>query len=318
MVGNANRLGISCPTNEGISWGAYTSNFVAPVVAWLSNNPTLRPQYVILFQDFPSRFTNANGGTESVQFDLNAGYNPYFSTIDYATNWTPFVTSINMNGTGGASDCTNYINKLTNMAGNSQKLFISARAANYGNSNWYFDDANAIHPYSAALFGVEGVETNGVPTNNITYTPLSDTTNITRGTNVAGYCTWGVNGGLPADYAISNVVSFSASSTWYIIATVESFNGQRVTGQGNFLEWFSTGAFGSTNYTNTPVGAISHVDEPHEYADNTYNYFGLWSAGKSFAVCAWAGQIGTYSENGYSAGYSDFWFQATGDPFVNR
>jgi hypothetical protein len=49
MMSNAMRLGIGCATNEGISWSSYTNTFVAPIVAWLSNNPTLRPQYVILF-----------------------------------------------------------------------------------------------------------------------------------------------------------------------------------------------------------------------------------------------------------------------------
>ncbi len=42
-------------------------------LTWLSNNPTLRPQYVILFQDLPSRITNAGEyATCSVQYDMNA------------------------------------------------------------------------------------------------------------------------------------------------------------------------------------------------------------------------------------------------------
>jgi hypothetical protein len=231
-----------------------------------------------------------------------------------------------MNGVGGTNDCIAYINKLTNMAGSSKTLFISATAAPYGNTNWYFDDAKAVYSLAVGLYGADGVESNGVPISDVTYTPLTNTTHITNGTNVAGYSTWGANavGWVGGGYATNGAVLFVGSSTWYLIATVESFNGQRETGQGNFLDWFSTNAFQGTNstlplYTNTPIGAISHVDEPYDNADNTYNYFGLWAAGKSFAICAWAGQIGTYQTfGGYAPGLTDLYFQAVGDPFVVR
>jgi hypothetical protein len=319
MVGNANSLGFSCPTNEGISWSSYTSNFVPPILNWLSNNPTLRPQYVILFQDFPSRVTNAtSNATCSVQYDLHAGYNYQFSTSNYLQTWMPFVTAINMNGTGGATDCTNYINKLTNMAAGSHGLLITASSSYYGTSYWYFDDAGA--PTNAnylplGSFGAAGVESNGVLSSTVTYTP-TNSTHISKGTNVAGYFTWGWDGGLGGGYP-TNYVSFSGNSGWYLIATAESFNGQRIPdyGQCSFLQWFATTAFYGTNYSNTPIGAISHVDEPLEYADNDFDYFGFWAAGKSFVICAWAGQVGTYADYG-SPGDSDFWFQATGDPFV--
>ncbi len=146
----------------------------------------------------------------------------------------------------------------------------------------------------------------------VTYTPFTTTIHITNGFNVAGYFTWGLNGYLPGTYPIDGTVSFTGSNQWYVIATEESFNGERVTGQGNFLEWFASNAFGGTSYSNTPVGAISHVDEPLAYADNTYNYFGLWASGKCFAICAWAGQIGTYGT------HTDFYFQGVGDPFVTK
>ncbi len=128
--------------------------FVAPVLTWLSNNPTLRPQYVILFQDLPSRITNAGEyATCSVQYDMNAEYNFAFSTSNYLRRWSPFVTAINMDVVEGTTnDCIAYINKLTNMAGGSKTLFISASAASYGNTNWYFDDAHAAYPdYSSGI-----------------------------------------------------------------------------------------------------------------------------------------------------------------------
>jgi hypothetical protein len=318
MASNANSLGINCATNEGISWGNYTNTFVAPVVAWLSNNPTLRPQYVILFQDLPSRFTNASGGTESVQFDLSAGNNAYYTNVDYSKNWTPFVTSINMNGVNGMSDCTAYIKHLTNTGALYvfNQPFLRPNPTTYFNTNWYFNDAGAgpCPPYfPIAILGVQGVEANGVSSSAVTYSPTNGT-HITTGANVAGYYSWGADGGLGSGYPSS--ISFSGASAWYVIATVESYNGQRVpnSGECSFLQWFASNAFGGTSYSTTPIGAISHVDEPYEDADNVFNYFGLWAAGKSFAICAWAGQIGTYPIHGAS----DFWFQAIGDPFVTK
>jgi hypothetical protein len=77
-------------------------------------------------------------------------------------------------------------------------------------------------------------------------------------------------------------------------------------GQGNFAQWFSAAAFGGTNYENTPVAAVSHTDEPRlNYVNDTSKYLGLWSAGKTFGICAW------YSRR------TDL-FQALGDPFVRR
>src|SRR5271169_2619294 len=81
------------------------------------------------------------------------------------------------------------------------------------------------------------------------------------------------------------------NSSWWIIETIESFNGQRVpySLQGNFIQWFSSIAFGGTNYSNTPVGAVTHTEEPGspEACENSAIYFGLWAAGKNFAICAW-------------------------------
>jgi hypothetical protein len=103
------------------------------------------------------------------------------------------------------------------------------------------------------------------------------------------------------------------------MATIDSFNGQRVTFQANYLTWYAINAFGGTNYSNTPIGAITHVDEPQSFADDVYDYYGNWAAGKCFAICAWAGQIGTYVQSGgFPYGTTDSYFQAVGDPFVTK
>jgi len=103
------------------------------------------------------------------------------------------------------------------------------------------------------------------------------------------------------------LVYFSGNSDWYIMGTGESYNGQRANpgaNQGWFLQWFSSGAFHGTAYSSTPIAAVTHVDEPGVGGlEDTQAYFGLWAAGKNFAICAWNSKL--TSE-----------FQAVGDPLV--
>jgi alpha-tubulin suppressor-like RCC1 family protein len=314
MVSNANVLGISCATNEIIQLSDYTNTFSAPIVNWLLTNPTKRPQYVILFQDLPSRLLN--GGPEvSVQYDMDAGFNKSFQTSNYFPSWMPFVTSINMNGTGGTNDCIAYINKLAGMATNNPPgtLFISASKGGYGNTNWYFDDSVYGYTNAGPPVGALGYEAKqGVlaadPSACVFY---SYNTIITNGTNVAGYFSYGThNQYFTAGYPTNGQIIFSGASDWYLIQTDESFNGQRVPQypQGNFLGWYASNAFGGSGYSSTPVGAVCHVEEPGGADNNPYLYFGLWAQGKAFACCAW--------NSFYDYGSPEL--QVVGDPFVTK
>ena len=326
MVSNANLLGIGCTTLETILPGDFTTNFQPQVQMWLSNNPTKRPSYVILFPYIPSRVfgdandTNSQGvqtnysgigaaSAPSVQYELNQSC---------STNWHPFVTSINMNGTNGSygtNDCIAYINKLAYFGSNCPgQLIISASMGVYGNTNWYFDN-NASGNYTNtpaiynALGAYEGILSNGISSSSVDYQAFTSSTVITNGTNVAGYFTWGNDGTFSGDvsYPITGIV-FSGASSWCLFYTTDSFSGMRninATGQANFLEWFSPGAFGGTNYTNTPVAAVSHVNEPFDEAEFTDVYFGLWAEEKTFAICAWT------ARNTPS-------YQAVGDPLVRK
>ena len=154
--------------------------------------------------------------------------------------------------------------------------------------------------------GLEIIYCDGIETNWSSSLPP----HISSATNVAGYISWGFHSSLGSDYAVTtnqNAVRWKGNSAWWIIETVESNNGKRVSDSGNFLQWFSASAFGGTNYSNTPVGAVSYVDEPNTAGiNNPEIYFGLWAAGKNFAICAWNSRGETVL------------LQVNGDPFVNR
>jgi hypothetical protein len=140
----------------------------------------------------------------------------------------------------------------------------------------------------------------------------------TNGINLAGYMSWGAHSLLGSYYALTNEIIWNGNSRWWAIDTIESFNGQRYYTnngpQGCFLYWFSANAFGGTNYSNTPVAAMSHVDEPGLFGMNVWNnYFGLWQQGLNFAQCAWISMPSVTDTS-----YGVVTIQATGDPFVRR
>jgi hypothetical protein len=115
-------------------------------------------------------------------------------------------------------------------------------------------------------------------------------------------------GGGPAGWCPGTFpgVVFSGDSGWFIVETVESFNGRQLTIQGNFLDWFAANAFGGTYYENTPVGAVSHLEEPQLGGINSPEiYFGLWEAQRYFCICAWLSRNTPF-------------FQAVGDPFTAK
>ena len=290
---------------------------------------------MILFYDIPTRlwFTGISSGcgepwpeygyTVSVSYHLQQSY----------PGWRPYVNNINQ---GTLADCKAYVDKIASFATNSPgQLIISASAGNYGNTNYVVDNArhglgygyyngtnygdgdfpdsgyvvsNAISGLTAS--GVSSgaiVYNNGLDTNGVTGLTAYNAPHITSATNVAGYICWGEHSSIGKTYAIDGTVKWTGNSAWWIIATIESFNGQRnPCAQGNFIEWFSSNAFGGTNYSNIPVGAICNTEEPG-LPGSSYSstYFGLWASRKNFGICAWSARNSTF-------------FQAVGDPFITH
>jgi hypothetical protein len=220
MVSGANTLEVSCPTNEVMGQAvmgsaSFTNTVLTPYLNWLSNNPTKRPQYIVCFYGLPGRIEDGS----------TVFWSPSYYLHTAAPGMKPFVTCINLRTT---NDCAAYIDKLRYFGTNYSpgKLSISASKGEYGGTNYFFDDAlNELFLTN----GVTGVMTAGVPASAITYVPptASYSQHVFSGTNVAGYSSWGQHAGLGGGYATNGLITFSGASCWYIIETIESFNGQR-------------------------------------------------------------------------------------------
>jgi hypothetical protein len=202
------------------------------------------------------------------------------------------------------------------MAGTNRSLIISASAGGYSNTNWYFDDTNDP-PDGYGLACVQGVM-NVQP--GATISTTSGPNYTTNATNVAGYytCGWDCNSNFTYGMATNQSILFHQSSGWYIMSTTDSFNGLETPGfngdQWGFITWFSGYAFNTTsNYANTPVGAVVHVLEPGQSpvsgVENRSVYFGDWAAGWSFGFSAWNSLLGNPPP---------YRCAVIGDPFVAR
>jgi alpha-tubulin suppressor-like RCC1 family protein len=337
MVANANVLGVNSETGEFYdTTNTWDPEVVTPVLNWLTNNPTKHPTYIILFYDIPTRIWNS-----TLEYGCGEGSGVYVGSTSYQLynfypGWKPFVNNINA---GNLADCEAYVEKIADMATNTPgQLLVSASAAEYGNTNYVIDNVRTgtgygsgsdYTPYgfllssatnsliaegilpSSILFN-DGLDTiTTVVTNGVTNAIPYDAPQILSATNVAGYISWGAHSAIlgngNAAYATNGVLQWSGNSGWWLIETIESFNGMRGgCGQGDFIQWYSSNAFGGTNYSYTPVGAVSHVEEPSVGGnENSSIYFGLWGAGRNFAICAWKSRQTPY-------------FQAVGDPFVKH
>jgi len=117
---------------------------------------------------------------------------------------------------------------------------------------------------------------------------------------------------------VDGTVQFFGQSQWYIMSTIDSYSGERISGQAGFLTWFASNSFslGGTNYSNTPVGAVSYVDEPFYPAGHVDPsvYYGGWAEGQTFAISAWSAQAQAFGGPAWQV----LEFQAIGDPFVRK
>jgi len=223
-----------------------------------------------------------------------------------------------------ANDSINYINKLAHFGSNysAGQVVIGAPPVGYSNDIYFFDDQNRNYQYPnnepshcGNFTGpwCLGLLRAGVSPYNLQYLP-ENTNNWCVASNLAGYVSWGAYGYGPnwCLYGRWGQVFFGTNSGWYIMATIESYNGRRDNyGQlSNYTDWFDRRAFSNlaqnTNYETTPVGAVCYAGEPAStgLSDGTV-YFQNWNVGKYFCISAW------------SSAYCPCFF-AVGDPLVVR
>ena len=319
-ISNANVLGVDTSTSlENIGEADFNSSIRAPIVEWMQ--ATGKPiRYIVMMYGMPTRVQSPPYGPATVEFgsvdyrvsrafqslnlrsgvEYRSGSNSRFMP-DYHQGTTVIVSRLDM-GTAEATKA--YIDKLAT-AGSS--LIISGQSTGVSGPAYYFDDVT-----TSSLTGLGKNAQNAVlAENSSALTTYSNTDHIFTASDVRGYMTFGANGQLGMDYAIDGKIKFSGKSGWYILQTIESWNGQRFntgwpgTGQGSFVDWFAQNAFGGTNYENTPVGAVSHTSEPSGAGVNSADYFRLWERGYFFIEAAWASRNTVY-------------FMATGDPFVTK
>jgi hypothetical protein len=327
---NANVMACYCPTNgtdgfETITSANVTNQILTPIINFILSNTNKSIHYAVLMYGMPSRVDDTSCGSvtaasgPSVQYlishcmldaGLASGQSYEGSTCPFvATNYpgtTCLVTALNM---ASPADCEAYIDKVADMWSNSvavtgtSNVIISAEASGYTNANYYLDDVIccAYQPY---LYQFQIAISNENPSASIIY---SSNVVIRTGSNVRGYASWGTHDGVFSNtYPVDGSVIWSGNSEWWIIATIESFNGQRCCPQGCVERWFAANAWGGTNYNNTPVGAVSHIEEPYGLL-NGPTYMSLWDEGFLFSECAWASKAGGSNP-----------FQAIGDPLTRK
>lgn len=325
---DANVLACNCTTYgvgnvETISAGDLTNQIINPIINFILSKTNIH--YVVLMYDMPSRVDDGCSTgcpPPSVQHRISRcmQFPPvfkYFGAIDtgwpyyegsncpfVATNYpgtTCLVTALNM---ATLADCEAYIDKVASMY--RSNVIISASEAGYANSTYYLDDYPGGCPSDVAA-SIQAQNPNASIT-------CSSNAVITTGSCIRGYISRGMHSGeLRYTYAIDGSIRWLGSSnSWWIIETRESYNGMRDCGdsegqdQGCVARWFSASAWGGTNYENTPVGAVSHVEEPLGVNVNIATaYFGMWEMGYLFSECAWASRHTAC-------------FQAIGDPLVRK
>src|SRR4029434_5249797 len=141
---------------------------------------------------------------------------------------------------GGRRRC---ICQLSCMAGANSGLVISARAAQYSNTNYLVDNVayQLLWTNSQVSAARNGLLAAGVPSTAIAYVEGTEPqAPLTNAMNVAGYSSWGAHSDLKNEYALggnpvtgSIAVNWQGQSTWWIIETIESYNGQPGGGHGD-------------------------------------------------------------------------------------
>ena len=313
---NVNTLAVSTDDVEVVDQKQFLGNIRQPIVDWITSHPSEPTYYIVLLRGIPDRTYTGTGASVDYQIStalsnlgIRSGATYGGGTgIAYTPSKYPGTTALVTHLNMGSLEATfAYIDKLKAMHKVMQtpNVIISGKASGRSGDQYCLDGSSAFSGFEFLIrTDYEALVSLGVASSRITYTTVS-LPHITTCSNVVGYETWGANGGLGGDYAKSGFIKFRGRSNWFLIKTIESFSGQWTTSQGNFVNWFSANAFGGTNYSNTPVGATTNVEEPTTAGLAGPSYLADWEKGLLFAEAAWDSRQTTF-------------FMAIGDPLVIR
>ena len=288
-----------------------------PIIKWLREHRDKDIQYVVLMRGLPTRPDPATIGQrlENLQSMIRT---------DAAKELSKeiFISSLD---TGSLEATKAYIDKLKSVYALMpvKSPVISAQGTNKSGTTYYFSDAFLEWNLREDLY--EGGILKVLPFSRALKSANPSARIITRGhsdpllssaSDVTGLLMHGVYAygkrqsdgtWTNADYAINNSINFTGKSGWYAMTTIESFNGLWLGAgwQGTFIKWFSKNAFWGSNYSNTPVAALTHNIEPGDKAQLP-SLFSCWDSGKPFAYCAWKSDDSTIV------------LHAVGDPWVTR
>lgn len=327
---NANILGlrfpfsVACPdlgclanSLEVIPFRDIREKIAEPIFAWLRDHLDKNIQYIVLMRGFPTR--GPGGETPLVRYVPGDPVESVQRTIQEIVasrlGKGVFVTSLDM----GSLEATKaYIDKLKSVYTLMpvKSPVISARGTNKSGTTYYFSNAYApgyeSSPPSAKDFADALKAAN--PAARIIYKDFNEPI-LATASDVSGFLHRGIygykngtgEGGWNGDYAVNGTVKLSGKSGWWLAQSVESFNGLWMAAghQGNFIKWFSANAYGGTNYSNTPVAAVTHTIEPTTGGINKPYLYVCWDSGLPFGYCAW--------KSANTPGH-----QAVGDPWVTR
>ncbi len=281
-----------------------------PILSWISSHPEKEIKHVVLMRGIPSKLIYSfieDDAYGSVQHALFRSFSSMGAQI--------LITSLDM---GSVESTKAYISKIRDTHNKMLQphLVISAKDTGKVGDTYYFEDAQARlglnNSYSEdGALGRKEELIKKNPEAKVEYRGPGEK-HFNSAKNVLGYMTWGENANWGGNYMLNGSVRFSGNSGWYLIDTLESYNGAWTSGpkagehfQGNFIKWFSRNAFGGNNYENTPVAAVTSVEEPGLRGKNKPELFSCWDRGNIFIDCAW------------STSRTPF-FQAIGDPWVTK
>jgi peptidoglycan hydrolase-like protein with peptidoglycan-binding domain len=301
----------SNPNCETVRKGDFDTYFKTPIVNWITSHPEKDIRHIVMV--YTADRIEPASGNGGVAYALNlamrtTGIRPgggnTFPTniIDDGVAGNGYFTHREYPGTMalttylwmGSVDATKaYIDKLKSMYDRMpvKNIVISAEGTGQQGTNYYFEDTNNI---PEAAMGNARRDAVLVVNPSAPVTVAGDSVPyISSANDVAGYFSWGFNSryfngvGHPKTYSVDGSVVFTGKSNWFLMETVESYNGLWDSYQGDFTDWFSANAFGGTNYSHTPAGAVVHVDEPYAGGINSPSYFQCWEKRHLFIDCAW-------------------------------